>query len=271
MPISYLDHSAQQHASFLHGAGQAGTVQLLDMLRLDGTEQLLEIGCGTGASLLFLATNFPNLKLTGGDPAPVMYRKARQRIRFCGAAERVALAQIPAQPPYSWPAASFDVIWIESVLAIQATAVLEAIINECFRLLRPGGRLAFNETIWDKRTPKATIEEFNERCLVHFGIIQASGTYPYLEDWLALLHQQGFQVSTAPLVTSSYSTQQSYRNHRRSRLFDWVGKTTMRLSSNFRERQRQFKAAEHQLHAAGTAHLATHLFIAQKPNDEHVN
>ena len=56
-------------------------------------------------------------------------------------------------------------------------------LDEFDRLLKSGGQLAFNETIWLPNQDPLKIKAFNESCLNHFGIIQLS-LWPWFWDYM---------------------------------------------------------------------------------------
>jgi ubiquinone/menaquinone biosynthesis C-methylase UbiE len=101
----------------------------------EAPRRILDIGCGTGYLLRLLAARFPDAtELVGVDPAPRMIDTARatttdDRLSFSiGAAEH-----LPA------PDDRFD-------LAVSTTSFdhwsdQQAGLGECFRTIRPGGRL----------------------------------------------------------------------------------------------------------------------------------
>ncbi len=98
--------------------------------------RVLDIGCGTGYLLRLLAARFPDaIELVGVDPAPRMIDKARattttdDRLRFSiGAAEHLAE-----------PDDRFDLV--VSTTSFDHWSDQQAGLGECFRTIRPGGRL----------------------------------------------------------------------------------------------------------------------------------
>ncbi len=97
--------------------------------------RVLDIGCGTGYLLRLLADRFPDAtELVGVDPAPRMVDQARaatadDRLRFSiGAAEHL-------HEPDDW----FDLV--VSTTSFDHWSDQLAGLGECFRTIRPGGRL----------------------------------------------------------------------------------------------------------------------------------
>ena len=229
-----LDYYAQIHTPFLHGAGLAGTMQLLETADLQGSEELFELGCGTGASLVFLAHNFPQLQLHGGDISLTMLSKAKKRIGFSGLGKRIRLYQLQTGQALPFPNEQFDVLWIESVLAFQDQAILGTLLTELHRILKHGGKLLINETLWLASTKLEERQRINNYCQEHFGMIQARAVQGTVDDWIRLLEEHGFeQKSCAPLQNSE--DQGRWAKNMGSTLFDYVGKLKRALHPRFRK------------------------------------
>lgn len=85
---------------------------LIALLRLRPPQRFLDLGAGTGYTLLRVLESFPDATATGLDVSPEMLERARQRLAQLG--ERVALRQSDiAQPEIS---GTYDAI--VSVLAV---------------------------------------------------------------------------------------------------------------------------------------------------------
>ena len=107
----------------------------LALERSPSPQVVLDIGCGTGYLLRAFARRCPGAQeLTGVDPSPAMVQLAASsvgdpRLRFrTGSAERL-----------SFPAGTFDLV--VSTTSFDHWSDQQAGLNECARVLRPGGRL----------------------------------------------------------------------------------------------------------------------------------
>jgi SAM-dependent methyltransferase len=98
--------------------------------RLEPASRVLEVGVGTGAVALPLTEH--GHTVLGADLAPAMLAKAHERL---GA--RVAVADAHRLP---FPDAAFDAV--VAVWVLHVVADRDAVVAECRRVLRPGGRLA---------------------------------------------------------------------------------------------------------------------------------
>ncbi len=129
----------------LQPIGHAGVYEVVaEMLDLQPEDELLDIGCGSGA---FLASKAPHVRrVVGLDPSRTMLREAERRLadRLSGGTARLVPASSAVLP--------FDDGEFSAVTAITAPANMA----EVFRVLRPGGRFVFvDELIPDPRKPSS--------------------------------------------------------------------------------------------------------------------
>jgi ubiquinone/menaquinone biosynthesis C-methylase UbiE len=117
------------------------TVIGLQMLAVQYGENVLEIGCGTGHSLVALAPAVgASGKVSGLDISEGMLQVTQSRLKRFGLAEQVELRLGDAASlPFS--AAGFDVIFMSFSLELFASSEIPIVLKECRRVLRPEGRL----------------------------------------------------------------------------------------------------------------------------------
>lgn len=114
----------------------------LQLLAIEPTERVLDIGCGTGRALVDMAmSTCPNAEITGCDLSPGMLSKTRIKLRRRKVDSAVNLVCVDAAnvPVRS---ATFDALLMSFTLELFDTPEIPVVLSECRRVLIPGGRLA---------------------------------------------------------------------------------------------------------------------------------
>ena len=189
-----LDYYGKTHASYLHANGKRATQQLINLLNPCPNERILEIGFGTGATLVTLASSYKHTKFFGYELSQNMFQIATRRIAFCFLKNTIKLVLLSQKNKFPDAENTFDKIYIESVLGIQEKEDFKSMLLEIKRVLKPNGVLIFNETIWLDSTPIKVINKINSSCKKTFGIIQANEEYPYLRNWKNILEELNFNT-----------------------------------------------------------------------------
>ena len=184
-----LNYFAKTHATHIHANHKEATRKLVEILDCQENENVLEIGFGTGATLVQLTSSYPKTFFYGIEASKEMYKKAKKRIQFCLLNKRSKLYVLGENYKTPFENNFFDKVYAESVLAIQEKGNLKVFLNEIKRILKSDGVLVFNETIWLDSTNLKTIKNINNKGKKVFGIIQANSQTPYLKDWIELLEE----------------------------------------------------------------------------------
>ncbi|QMW06569.1 class I SAM-dependent methyltransferase [Spirosoma foliorum] len=192
--MRYLDYLAQQNKPYLHAKGELATEHLIQWLDCQPEEQILEFGVGTGGTLVKVVSRYRQTTFWAVDKSKIMIKKASKRLAFCLLKDRATIKRIGQNQLNDFADNSFDKVYVESVLGIQNGPTLCELIAQFSRLLKPAGKLIFNETIWLMSTDMIEATAFNISAIEQFGLPQASTDYPYLNDWKALLEKHHFTV-----------------------------------------------------------------------------
>jgi ubiquinone/menaquinone biosynthesis C-methylase UbiE len=264
-----LDFFAETHSPCLHARGEAATVLLLNALAPQDGQRILEIGFGTGQTLTEIATNWPGTQLFGVEKSPKMLAVAQRRLRFCGL-KKIELKLLSEESLLPYPTGFFDSVYCESVLAIMPFEIIENLVAEVFRVLKPGGTFVFNESIWRNGTPPETISAINRECLERFGIPQSSEQFPYTQDWIKLCESEGFQKLAAihleEMPTSMPTLPPILQPGvlAKSKLFSVVGALKSRFYPSLRRQRREWRTHEKHFGKYGFF-LEGVLFVMRKP------
>ena len=122
-----------------HRARERGLV----LLAPSPGERVLEIGFGTGASIVELARSVgPTGHVSGVDVSPGMLAVARRRLE-----EQRGLAQwvdlrVAAVPPIPYADSSFDAVCLSFTLELFPEIAIPLVLADIRRVLVPGGRLS---------------------------------------------------------------------------------------------------------------------------------
>ena len=131
--------------------------------------KVLEVGCGAGTDLIRFARS--GAHVTGVDLAPSSIRLAAQNFAIEGLPARLLVADGEALP---FNARSFDLVYAHGVM--QYTSDDRALVNECRRVLKPGGMAVFqvyNRLSWLNalsRVTKVELEHVDAPVLKKYSI-----------------------------------------------------------------------------------------------------
>jgi ubiquinone/menaquinone biosynthesis C-methylase UbiE len=138
----------------------------LEMLDARPGERILEIGFGTGHSLIDLARAVGTSgKVYGIDLSEKMARIARRRVRNAGLQERIEIVCGDALH-LPQPDGSVDGVFMCFTLELFDTPEIPDVLSECRRVLRDTGRLVVAGM--SRLTPKGLIREAFEWTHRHF-------------------------------------------------------------------------------------------------------
>lgn len=138
---SYYNKLARYYDALAESAEGPMRDKALKELGLKAGETVLELGFGTGHSLVEMANLVgPTGKVLGIDLADEMVREAQELTQKAGVADRVQVQRGDAEKlPY--PDASCDAVFTSFTLELFDTPDIPKVLAEVLRVLKPGGRL----------------------------------------------------------------------------------------------------------------------------------
>lgn len=146
-------------------------------------ERVLDAGCGVGGSSLWLARE-RGARVLGLTISERQLRTAREDAVRAGLADRVGFA-LRDYTRTGLPDEAFDVVWMLESSCYAADK--RALLGECARLLRPGGRLVVGDGFL-RRPPETATERRLHRAF-HDGLLLPD--LPTTESFLADLRACG--------------------------------------------------------------------------------
>ena len=126
-------------------------------------EHILEIGYGTGHCVQALATAVTKTgKVCGIDISEGMNQIAQERVEEAGLSDRVDLrvgdaTSLPFSPE------SFDGVFMSFTLELFDTPEIPQVLQQCYTVLRPGGRIAVVSLIKTPGKAVSIYEWFHEK------------------------------------------------------------------------------------------------------------
>lgn len=170
-------------AGYLSPGGDAETALVLEGLATP-PRHILDIGCGTGGSALFIAERFPGAQVLGIDVEGNVIDKARRGAEERGLATRVEFRRIDPGP-LPLPDAAFDLVFSKD--AIVHIEDKQAIAREIARVLRPAGVLAMSDWMAGSERPMSPeLKRYVELEGLGFGLASP-------DRYFAALRAAGFE------------------------------------------------------------------------------
>jgi tocopherol O-methyltransferase len=162
--------------------------ELLRWSGLKHAEHILDVGCGIGGSTLYLAQKY-NCRATGITLSPIQAGRAKERAFDTGLANR---AQFQVADALAMPFAdeSFDVIW--SLESGEHMPDKQKFLQECYRVLKPGGLLIL-ATWCHRATTQSPLTESEQNHLKEIYRVYCLPHVISLNEYVELCQQMGWQ------------------------------------------------------------------------------
>lgn len=179
----------------IHPLGVQATALLIQELALEENQNVLEIGCGTGGTIVRILSGYP-VRILGVEQLASMVKMAQKRLRVCRLESRGAVIQSDVRTlPVSDNA--FASAYAESVLGFQNEHQSRTILRSVHKALQSGGRFVLNEAVWKPNVDPQVVAAIDEACKVDFGLSQASSQPWSVDHWISAIEAAGFLVLSA--------------------------------------------------------------------------
>lgn len=179
----------------IHLGGEAATRELLEWCQLDATSHVLDVGCGAGVTACLIAQTFGS-QVVGIDFSDVMIAKANAKADTLGLTDKLEFRVVDVyQMPFE--DGSFDVALAESVLTPLSGDKLQA-VGEMVRVIRPGGRIAVNESTVDPAAPAEFLALLDKHPAIYGYFTPESLRDLFEEAGLEVIHMGETKQADAP-------------------------------------------------------------------------
>jgi 27-O-demethylrifamycin SV methyltransferase len=172
------------------------TELMIEALRPEAGQRLLDVGCGTGAPACHVAAAI-GVHVTGITTSPEGIAAARARAADAGLANRTAFEQRDGMDN-RFPDASFDRVW-----ALESSHLMrdrDRFVVECARVLRPGGRFAVCDIVRRRPLPFAEVRRLREPLALLRDVFGDARMEP-LSEYRRLMEESGLVVDVEQDLT----------------------------------------------------------------------
>ncbi|MDT8860684.1 methyltransferase domain-containing protein [Alkalihalobacillus sp. MEB130] len=190
---NYLDLLSELGINSAHPGGMERTSNMLADEPIQKGMKVLDVGCGTGETSLFLKNNY-QCKVHALENHPVMLQKAKERVKNESDIE-VIEGSIENMP---FSDHTYDYIICESVLVF---VHVKKALDECFRVLKKNGTFIMNEMAITNVLDESSLNRFKE----FYCVTELNNK----EQWKNKMLQAGFKRVEEMYVESITSEQVS--------------------------------------------------------------
>lgn len=153
-------------------------------------QNIIDVGCGIGGSTLHLAQKFGS-QATGITLSPVQASRGKERAAAAGLSDQVDFEVANAlEMPFEDN--TFDLVW--SLESGEHMPDKEKFLAECYRVLKPGGKMIF--ATWCHRETNSLAGDLTPSEVAHLKEIYRVYCLPYvisLSEYRAIVTECGFQ------------------------------------------------------------------------------
>jgi ubiquinone/menaquinone biosynthesis C-methylase UbiE len=110
----------------------------------NGIRSLLDIGCGPGGWILDVAQANPKLEAVGIDVSSIMIEYAQMMAKVQHL-HNASFRIMNVLQPLDFPDATFDLVNARFIIGFMPTFAWPSLLQECLRILKPGGVLRLTE------------------------------------------------------------------------------------------------------------------------------
>jgi cyclopropane fatty-acyl-phospholipid synthase-like methyltransferase len=206
-------------------ATAALTTRMIEAAHFAPGQRVLDVGCGTGAPACRLVAD-QGVEVVGITTSAIGVAAARER----AAAEGLDGATFEQRDgtDNGFPDQSFDRVWVLESSHLMPDR--KGLIDECARVLRPGGRIVLCDIVRRRQIPFLELRERRE----DFAVLRASfgaARMDPLEDYAELATAAGLVVDATTDLTAetlpTFAAWQANLDRHRSEVLDLIGQAAV--------------------------------------------
>lgn len=168
----------------LHPGGFDLSKRIGEIVSFDESIHVLDVSSGKGTFACYYTEEFGS-KVTGIDINEEFVRISRKKAKKKGISHLVDF-KVGDSTKLPFPDNSFDVVVNECAVGLMAINNPQKVLDEMYRVLKPGGKIVIHESTWEKELPRDTKE----------NLALKLGTKPFTKDeWHSMLTKSGVNVT----------------------------------------------------------------------------
>ncbi|MCA9027881.1 MAG: methyltransferase domain-containing protein [Planctomycetaceae bacterium] len=202
---SFYDRISKVYDVIADGGEHTARERGLAALAVQSGEQVLEVGYGTGHSLVSLVKAAGETgSVSGIDISQGMHDAALHRLQADNLADRVDL-RVGVVPPLPWPDDHFDVVSMSFTLELFPLDVIPTVLSEIRRVLKKSGRLGVvSMSVTDVGQSDSMMEKTYKWMHQHFPHIvdcQPINAVRFVEEaGLQITHREEMAIWSMPVA-----------------------------------------------------------------------
>ncbi len=262
--LKYLTYLAEQGKGYLHPHGEAATDCLIEALKIESGNKILDIGCGTGETMIRILSAY-DVTIDAVDLLLEMREKADLRLKVTGLVDRGKVFNYSNNGKFPFESGCYDSAYAESVIGFQDESGVKSLLGEAKRVLKKDALFVLNDAIWKKNVSFDDITRINKSCIEDFGLTQASVQPWYIDDWWRVFTEAGFEIISDDLLGKLLNNKTKRKNYvmfKSSLVSNFFGVKRL-LTPSLRKKHSKYKQLLKK-HSEDGNYIESRLFVLKK-------
>jgi ubiquinone/menaquinone biosynthesis C-methylase UbiE len=193
---------------------------LPEQTTLHGMKRILDIGSGPGGWAIDVARIYPDIEVIGIDISDTMLNTARFRAKG-HKLQNIIFTKMNALHPLEFPDQHFDLVNMRAAVEYIPRNYWQALLQECYRVTRPGGSIRVMEADRMGNTNSRAFEQFHTfyAALLYeqgYGFSPDGSTFGITPMVGKFLHDVGYQDIRVKPYALNFSHASLFQTHYQS-------------------------------------------------------